>query len=202
MDLAAWGVALYLAAWVRLDFQLGSIPSRPLLGIFGVAIAAQVTFGFLIGLYRFRWMYGSFDEVAALTFTALAATIAVYIVNTTQTPRPVPRSAILAGGLAALVGMAGARYLVRLLRERWRRPDPNHPDAIRTLVFGAGDAGEQIIRAMVRDREARYVPVGLLDDDPAKKRLTIAGIRVLGTRADLARIAHSTNASALLVAAP
>ena len=42
----------------------------------------------------------------------------------------------------------------------------------------------------------------LLDDDPAKKRLTIAGVRVLGTRADLARIAHATKATALLVAAP
>jgi FlaA1/EpsC-like NDP-sugar epimerase len=167
-----------------------------------VAIAAQVVLGFVVGLYRFRWMYGSFDEVSALTVTAFASTIAIYIFNALRTPRPIPRSAILAGGLAALVGMAGARYLVRLMRERWRRPDPDHPDAIRTLVFGAGDAGEQIIRAMVRDRQARYVPVGMLDDDPAKKRLSIAGIRVLGTRADLARVMRTTNATALLVAVP
>ncbi len=202
VDLGAWGLALYLAAWVRLDFVLGSVPNRGLLGVFGVAIAAQVILGFMVGLYRFRWMYGSFDEVSALTVTAFATTIVIYVFNSIQDPQIIPRSAILAGGLAALVGMAGARYLVRLMRERWRRPDPDHPDTIRTLVFGAGDAGAQIIRAMVRDREARYVPVGLLDDDPAKKRLSIAGVRVLGTRADLARVARTTNATALLVATP
>jgi FlaA1/EpsC-like NDP-sugar epimerase len=202
VDLGAWGLALYLAAWVRLDFPFGSVPNRALLSVFGVAIAAQATFGFVLGLYRFRWMYGSFDEVSALAITSVSTTIAIYTFNALRVPRPMPRSAILAGGLAALVGMAGARYIVRLMRERWRRPDPDHPDAIRTLVFGAGNAGEQIIRAMVRDRQARYVPVGMLDDDPAKKRLSIAGVRVLGTRADLARVLRSTNAAALLVAVP
>jgi len=50
------------------------------------------------------------------------------------------------------------------------------------LVVGAGSAGEQLIRDMVRSGQSRYLPVGIIDDDLQKKNTFIHGIRVLGDR--------------------
>lgn len=202
LDLMAWGICLYTTAWIRIRFPFASGADSRILGLIGFTLVIQVAFGVAVGLYRFRWIYGSFDEVAALTLTALLTTATSTLANYFTSPRIAPRSVVLAGGMAALVGMAAIRYAVRLLGERLRRPNPDHPDAIRTLVYGAGSAGEQIVRAMLRDRQGRYVPVGILDDDQSKKRLTISGVRVLGKITDLANVAVTTNARAVLIATP
>lgn len=50
------------------------------------------------------------------------------------------------------------------------------------VVLGVGEGGQVLVCAMVRDRNQRYHPVALLDDDPRKARLTLESIRVRGTR--------------------
>ena len=45
-----------------------------------------------------------------------------------------------------------------------------------------------------------YRPVAILDDDPAKRRLRIQGIPVLGDRTELARVAAKTGATVLVIA--
>ena len=202
LDGVAWCVALYVAAWVRLDLHFGLIPKIAVLWFLATAAAGQILIGYGVGLYRMKWMYGSFDEVASLARTALLNTVVLVAINSRLNERYVPMSATLAGGVIAFVLMGSSRYGVRLLRERWLRPDPRDPDIVRTLVFGAGEAGAQMIRAMLRDPSSRYVPVGLIDDDPAKRRLSIHGVPVLGTRRDIPTIATSMNASSMLIAAP
>jgi FlaA1/EpsC-like NDP-sugar epimerase len=202
IDMTAWLGSLYVAAWVRLDFNFTAMPSQTFVLLLLIAAFCHAVVGFAIGLYRFRWMYGSFDEVAALAATTAVTTVVTFVAVSNLSPRPVPRSSTLAGGVCALVLMAGFRYLVRLQRERWRRPDSAHPDAVPTLIFGAGDGGQQIVKSMLKDREGRYIPVGFIDDDPAKKRLQMAGVKVLGGRSDLGEIALETGAKALLIAVP
>ena len=41
------------------------------------------------------------------------------------------------------------------------------------LIVGAGDAGEQVMREMKRNRRLGYHPVGFIDDDPRKKGMRI-----------------------------
>src|SRR5262249_13373501 len=72
----------------------------------------------------------------------------------------------------------------------------------RVLVYGAGDAGELIVRDMIGDREHPYTPVGFVDDNPEKIGLRIHGVPVLGTRRDLATILARTGADEILLAMP
>ena len=76
--------------------------------------------------------------------------------------------------------MAGVRYGWRLVLERSMRPRGD--GARRVLVFGAGEGGMQTITAMLRNPRSPYLPVALLDDDPAKRNLRIMGVRVVGGR--------------------
>ena len=200
LDVSAWVAAAVTAVYMRFDFTFPHVYRHNLLKLVPIVAAAQILIGLAIGLYRRRWRYGSFDEVAALALTSLLATVAVAIINFTYvTPRLVPMSAVWFAGFVGLVLMAGSRYTWRLILERRRRPGS---DASRLLIFGAGEGGVQVINSMLRTPTSPYRPVGILDDDPAKRRLSIGGVPVVGGRADIARAASRMDASVLLIAVP
>jgi FlaA1/EpsC-like NDP-sugar epimerase len=62
------------------------------------------------------------------------------------------------------------------------------------LLFGAGAAAHDLLRSMLRDPQGRYLPVGLIDDDPDKRHLRVEGVRVLGNRLDLPAAAARSGA--------
>ena len=71
---------------------------------------------------------------------------------------------------------------------------------MKIIVFGAGDAGSQLIYRLTTQPDAAYQPVAILDDDPAKRRLRIHGVPVLGGRGQMAEVAASTGARVLVIA--
>jgi FlaA1/EpsC-like NDP-sugar epimerase len=69
-------------------------------------------------------------------------------------------------------------------------------------VLGAGDGGTQVVHAMLHSPTSPFVPVALLDDDPKKRRMRIAGIPVRGGRAALAQVVRAEGATVVLIAIP
>ncbi|MDP8975222.1 MAG: polysaccharide biosynthesis protein, partial [Actinomycetota bacterium] len=201
IDAAAWLVALTLATVLRFDFRLDLINFAGLAVMVPVAIEAQFVAGYAFGLYRGRWRFGSFDEVEALVKAVVLTTALIFALDySLAQERSIPLSSAVAAGPMALVLMAGVRYAWRLRLERRRRP--TGADGTRILVFGAGEGGAQVITAMLRDPASPYYPVGLIDDDPDKRNLTIMGVPVLGDRRRITEMAERYKVEALLVAIP
>ena len=199
-DAAAWVLAMVFATLMRYDFHLSQPAWGGLLRAIPLPIIMQAIVGFSSGLYSSRWRFGSFDEVFALVRAMAITTALVFVINPFVGGQLVPRSVPVTAGVMALVLTAGTRYAWRLALERRRRRDG--ADCQRLLVFGAGDAAERVIPGLLRDIQTDYVPVALLDDDPAKRRLSISGIRVGGGRDDLRTAAEKHGATALLIAIP
>ncbi|MDQ1711629.1 MAG: hypothetical protein QOE45_1079 [Frankiaceae bacterium] len=200
VDALAWFAAVPVATLLRYEFVTADVTARGVLAIALFAASAQVVSGYVVGVYIGRWRYGSFDEVAALTQSVVVATVLTLLVDwASGVPRWVPFGAVVGSGVIALVLMAGVRYAVRLVRERRRRPVDTTE---RLLVFGAGDGGVQVITSLLRDPASVYLPVGLLDDDPAKRQLRICGVPVLGDRTRLEHVAERVEATTLLIAVP
>jgi FlaA1/EpsC-like NDP-sugar epimerase len=201
LDVASWCVATALAIYLRFGLNFDGPTKSGLLRIVPIVGIVQILTGTATGLYRRRWRYGSFDEVAALVVTTGLTSTILYALNGFYfKTRLIPQSAVLVGGVFGLVLMAGCRYVWRLTLEHARRPDARVAEKL--LVFGAGEGGLQVITAMLRSRTSPYLPVGLLDDDPAKQRLSIMGVPVLGGRADLEEAQRKTGAMTLLLAVP
>ena len=200
LDLVAWACGLTFVDLVRYDFDAGA-PSWRGLGI-AVAVASvlQIAFGFALSLYRRRYRYGSFEEVAGLAATVLLVTACLVAADIPWRVRPVPLSVALAGGVPALVLMASTRYVWRLVLDRGRRP--RAADVSRLLVFGAGEGGQQVIDALLHDPASSYLPVALLDDDPRKRNLRIRGVPVAGGRAGMAAARERHRADTVLIAIP
>jgi FlaA1/EpsC-like NDP-sugar epimerase len=72
----------------------------------------------------------------------------------------------------------------------------------RTLIIGAGNAGEQIVRDMRRTKDSPYLPVGFVDDDPAKKKVMIHGIKVVGNRKDIPQTVRNLDVALAVIAMP
>ena len=194
-DALAWTVAVPAAALLRYD---GPPPSEALaialaLGVFCAGL--QLFIGYTLTLYRGRYRIGSFDEIFGVTVTVAVVTGSAITVVALLTPG-LARSVPLIAGILALAVMLAGRFVLRAYRQRaWGRDGGD-----RTLVYGAGDSGEQLVEQMLRDPQSRYTPVGFLDDDPAKCRLHMHGQRVLGTGADLEIVLSRTGATTVVVA--
>ena len=109
-------------------------------------------------------------------------------------------SVVLGGVVVGFAAAAGLRFAWRLESDRRKRPDQGRAQAV--MVFGAGDGGEQTVTAMLRDPSSPYLPVALLDDDPAKARFSVRGVRVMGTRHSMSAVAERTGAATLVIALP
>ena len=111
----------------------------------------------------------------------------------------VPRSAPLIAGCLALV-IAFGDAVGRPPCSRTAACGPALERSEPVVVFGAGNAGRQIVRTMLRSPDSPYRPVALLDDDPQKSRLHIEGVRVQGTRRDIVTVAKSHDGAAVRAA--
>lgn len=202
LDAAAWAWAVPAATWVRFEFQFDAITVR-WVRFTAFAVILQIIIGHLAGLYRGRWRYATFEEAGAAARSVVLTTVGLYVVNRWfLVPRYVPESVPVTAGFGALVTVGAYRYVYRVLTERDRRPDAARAEAHRAIVFGAGEGATQLLAAFLRDRESPIVPVALLDDDPARRRLSIRGVKVAGARQDMMAVAQRFDADTLVIAIP
>ncbi len=168
------------------------------------AVTLQLAVGFAIGPYGIGHTRASYEEILDVIKTVLVVATIVTIGNIALHPHLLARSVPLIAFPFALVAMLGLRLIVREWKAR--NGHAHRADRIeeprRVIIFGAGEGGRVLCRAISRDRERRFVPVALIDDDPLKTRLSLEGVKVRGTSADLEAIADRYDADTLAIAVP
>lgn len=103
-------------------------------------------------------------------------------------------------GLLAASALVGTRLVKRFYD--WRSTAGPGTNGRPTLIVGAGDAGEMIIREVTRSQAAEYKLIGFVDDNTDKSHVIIHGIRGLGTTEDIPRLALQHSITEILIAIP
>ena len=199
IDAFAWLISLVAVIAARYDFDPTAVRWWRVAVIALGVILVQLAVGTLLHLYTGRHPQGSFAEVPTLVGTVVITGVAFGALSILfiDPALGLPRSTFLFATPLALLLMAAARYIARLIGHRAMRPaDSAEP----TLIFGAGYLGATLIRRMLTDRDSPYVPVGLIDDAPGRRKAWIDGIRVLGGRGDITNAAAKTKATTLIIA--
>jgi len=198
-DAAIWFVAIYGATWLRFDFERPPVLVATTLVFAAAAVLTHLFVGALIGPYAVGHRRGSFEETTDIGRTVVVTTGGLLVWALMANPLVVPRSVPVVAGALALVSMFAVRFLIRSWRSRHFASQEKER---RVVVFGAGDAGRRLLHNMMHDMGSGFFPVALLDDDRAKQRLSIDGVRVRGTRKDIKDVARKFEATALVVALP
>lgn len=201
VDGVAWTIALLGAR--LLYAEVGDPPSNlaRLAALVGVAVAVQFLVGAAAGLHTGRWYVGSFEELAGLGIVTSATGAVVLLLNAVWSEeRPLTAGLVLTATVGAGLLAGSVRWTRRMWVARLRRPSSATTTPV--IVFGAGEGGRQLIDAMTRDPNSPYIPVALLDDDPAKRNLHLRGVPVLGGRNVLAGAARKCGAPTVVFAIP
>ena len=111
-----------------------------------------------------------------------------------------PITVPLTEGLLALAFLLGIRFLHRVQTEqKYHKASAGQ----RTLILGAGAAGQLLAREMLRQPNSVLRPVGFLDDDVQKQGQLIVGLPVLGSiRGNIGAHAQAVGAERIVIALP
>ncbi|RJP51474.1 MAG: polysaccharide biosynthesis protein [Anaerolineaceae bacterium] len=169
----------------------------------GVALVVKIPTYYFFGLYRRLWMYASTNElkliaVAVSTASVLTAGVMLALSAAGLIQPGMPRTALIIDWLFSLVLIGGSRFALRILSEQGARTENGR----RALIIGAGDAGALVARELQKTNQLDLTPIGFLDDDPAKQRHEIYGVRVIGKVTDLASVLENRHVDEVVIAIP
>ncbi|MCL2700944.1 MAG: polysaccharide biosynthesis protein [Phycisphaerae bacterium] len=226
---ALFTFALLLGFLIRVDSGIpgkgeawlasGFLPSLPFFVLLKLLIFGRMK------LFRGGWRYAGIRDVMSILiaswwFIAIAfgcKFLFVYLADVLAYIRPewgggkwpmmtdffkhrLPNGVLVLDFLTTVFLVSAARLGFRIYREE-RRPISSEGIS-RVLIVGAGDAAETILREILRMREERYRVIGLVDDDPTKRHMTIHGTQVLGTTADIRDLCDQHKVEEILIAIP
>ena len=192
-------LANYLAFWIRFD---GVIPDQEI-ALFIQMIPWLVLIRGVIfiplRLYQGLWRYTGIWDLRNVIYGVLSSTAVFYVlVHWGLGIVKYPLSVFIIDSLLLIFFMGGSR----LARRLYHGVGQVHRGK-RVLIYGAGDAGEMIVRDIKNNGALYdYEPIGFIDDSASKIGQRIHGLPVLGSRQDLPKILRSHKIAEVLLAIP
>ncbi|MGH2554739.1 MAG: nucleoside-diphosphate sugar epimerase/dehydratase, partial [Actinomycetota bacterium] len=165
-----------------------------------VAATTHLLSNYLFGLYGQMWRYASVREARQVALSGLFAGAVLTATAIFLTGRRfVPLSVVVLGAAMSLMGFGGIRFQSRLFGFR-RRSAEVAPS--RVLLMGAGDAGSMVLKDLIHNPSLGLIPVGIVDDDPKKARLSLHGVPVLGRHTAIPALVPRLRVDQVLLAIP
>jgi FlaA1/EpsC-like NDP-sugar epimerase len=175
-------------------------------------VTIKLTIFVVAGLHRASWRYVSLRDVFAVARAAWWSFFVVFLLYYgLQNARLIgfefatfgekfPDSVFVLDFAGTIAVVCGVRFAVRLYHEEVR---PTADGVVpKLVVLGAGNAGENVVREILRMPVMRYRVVGFLDDDSSKWGAQIHGFEVLGPIENVKAICAEHAIDEILIAMP
>jgi len=169
--------------------------------VLGAPVVASIIF-VRFGLYRAVIRYIGFKAlwtvVQAVSLYALVWGVIGFMVAV----EGIPRSVILINWILSLLAIGGLRVVARwlLTREGGLKSGTQSSGACKkVLVYGAGDAGIQLVSALSHSSE--YNPVGFIDDSNELQGNQIRGLNICSVNS-IERVINKLKVDEVLIAMP
>lgn len=205
MDAVLVNTAFFLAFWLRFD---GVIPAHYIdiyLQITWIFTLVLIACFYFFGLYRCLWQYASIGELVSVieaVTAGLLINVCIAYFWMQGNIFPLPRSVFILVWMLDILLIGGLRLSLRLIRDQRLSPVYYSGTGSPVLIVGAGDAGAAVARELRNHTADKRIPVGLIDDDPAKQKQEMFGLQVLGQRKDIPRLVRSYMVEEIIFAIP
>jgi FlaA1/EpsC-like NDP-sugar epimerase len=195
-------VAFHVAYQLRFEWRVPEAFAHQRAEWLGVLVATRLLLFLGAGLHRWSFRLAGLHEASRLILAAFGGTFAFVTVTFLLRRFGPPRSVIVIECLFVMALLGAVRFTPRLVlswmlgQRRLRGP------SVRTLIVGAGSAGELLLRDLQRSDEHVYDVVGFVDDNRNKWGTSIGGRPVLGGLETIPEVARRKRVEELLFAIP
>ncbi|MBW3655421.1 MAG: polysaccharide biosynthesis protein, partial [Gemmatimonadetes bacterium] len=198
-------VALSFVAAFLLRFD-GNVPGfymDVMLRALPVVLAARLLSFLPFGLYKGWWRHAGVDDlVAVIKSVSVGSGVMLGALVLAGGVEDLPRSILVLDWGICIALLGGSRLLARAGRDGWMARRWRHGASKRTLVVGAGDAAERLLRELQRGGFEKLRPVGIVDDDPAKRGMQLRGVPVLGASDAIPKLVARHRVEVIVIAVP
>jgi UDP-GlcNAc:undecaprenyl-phosphate/decaprenyl-phosphate GlcNAc-1-phosphate transferase len=195
-------ILILLSYWCAYALKFGAFSDSNAWKLFlrtlPVLVFVKMAAFLVMGVYRGIWRYTGLDNLIVFAkAVVLSSVLSVLVILFRFRFEGFSRTIFIIDGLLMFLFLAGSRMAFRLFRQVL--PVSGSGEGRRVLIYGAGDAGELVLRELLNNRELKYSPVGFLDDDPAKNGKVIHGLKVYGSNGDLNSVCRQHDVNEVLI---
>ena len=194
---------LWLAMVLRFEGRIDSTFLRAFPLMAAILVVARLVSNVLFKLHRWSFRFSGLADGMRVVLAGLLGTgllmCGVYFLRTLGPPR----SVVVMEFFLTTAAMGFIRFSPRLgwmyLADRTRA---QRNGTQRTIIVGAGAAGDMLLRDLQRSDEHSYRIIGFVDDDRSKWGMIVGGKPVLGAISDLPELATQHRVTKVLIAIP
>jgi UDP-GlcNAc:undecaprenyl-phosphate GlcNAc-1-phosphate transferase len=182
-------VLVILASWA--SYAINFPPASPAWNLFirtlPVLVFVKMAVFLGMGVYRGLWRYTSMSDLIVFGKAVILSSVgSLLLLLFLFRFEGYSRKVFVIDAVLMFLFLACSRMAFKLFRQLL--PSVSKHDGRRVLIYGAGDAGELLLRELRNNRDLQLAPIGFLDDDPAKSGKVIHGLRVFGANGDLGTV--------------
>lgn len=184
-----------IIAWFSVYWILGNATSDTAIisNLFWLLPSQFLLYRFF-GLYRGFWRFASIQDLRKiLTVSILGGLIVWFVLR-----NPLNLSIAFLYCIFLSCFLSFPRLFVRFAKDYKHR----HGEYQRVIIVGAGNAGEGLVRDLLRDSSHRFKPIAFVDDNLQKFNREIHNVRVVGAITDLPKLIVKYNIDLVLIAIP
>ena len=205
-DILLFSLSLYLSFLLRFEFTIPSSELSKLTKALPLFLLVKVLCFYTFNNYRIIWRYVSLSDLwklfKAITIAELLLVIlikefsefSIFLSNL----EGFPRSIFVIDGILTLFFCGTVRISKRVVKEVFM--GHTGKKGKNTLIIGAGNIGEMILRDILRQGCKEFYPVGFLDDDERKIGTYLHGVKILGPIKDFKKYVEKLKIEAVIIA--
>lgn len=204
-DIIAVSVSGYLALLMRFELEPSQIPEQflnPYRRYNWIMIIVTILVFYVFRLYSSLWTYAGAVELMNVVLAGCVVggfQIAFYALIDVR----MPRSYWLLFTMNLIVLIFASRYFYRAFRWIvWYIRGENAAEMRRVMVVGAGAAGNVLIKEIRNSRYIQKKVVCVIDDDRDKIGSFIHGVKIMGNRYEIPRLAKELAVDEIIIAMP
>ena len=204
-DIIAVSVSGYLALLMRFELEPSQIPEQflnPYRRYNWIMIIVTILVFYVFRLYSSLWTYAGAVELMNVVLAGCVVGgfhIAFYALIDVR----MPRSYWLLFTMNLIVLIFASRYFYRAFRWIvWYIRGENAAEMRRVMVVGAGAAGNVLIKEIRNSRYIQKKVVCVIDDDRDKIGSFIHGVKIMGNRYEIPRLAKELAVDEIIIAMP
>ena len=166
-----------------------------------INVITTVIIFLLLNLYNRVWSYASLYEMLLIVCAAMLST-AFQAFGFSLLYLPIPRSYYFFYFILLSITTLITRFSYRILHTMQNGIKKSAKHSRNTIVIGAGEAGNMIIKELKSSKYLNQKVVCVIDDNPSKKGQYIHGIRIVGGRDMIQEAAKKYDAEEIILAIP